>query len=363
MRVLFITPVPVEGAGCRARVIQYLPHLKAAGIEGDVRPFLFPEFFRIAYTRGQWGKKLWYFLLSSIRRCRDCLRASTYDVVYLYRECVPFGPPIYEWLITRSGTPIVYDLDDAIHLPDTRRGVCRWIIERLKWHAKVPWILRHSAQVVVGNDYLKDYAARFNPQVTVLSTPEDVSRFNGRSSDPGGPVTIGWIGTHSTARYLERLKPVFQELARRHPFELRVIGAGSPLVIPGVRVANQPWRLDREASDVQRFDIGVYPLSGAEFDRGKACYKAILYMAAGVPVVASNHGANRRIIQHGVNGFLASSDREWVECLERLMNDPQLRRRFIEEGRKTVLARYSVEVNAPVLIRILTRAASAPHRP
>jgi glycosyltransferase involved in cell wall biosynthesis len=296
-----------------------------------------------------------------MRRLGDCLHAKEYDVIYIYRECLPFGPPLCEWLIVRSGRPIVYDIDDAIHLPDPRGSLGRWLIERLKWHSKVPWIVRHSAHVIVGNDYLKDYAAPLTSQVTVLPTPENPHRFNGtsgRPSQPGHALTIGWIGTHSTARYLERLKPVFQELARRHPFELRVIGAGSPVVMPGVRVANQPWRLEHEAGDVERFDIGVYPLSDAEFDRGKACYKAILYMAAGVPMVASNHGANQRIIQHGVNGLLASSDREWVEHLARLMEDPSLRARLAEEGRKTVSARYSVEASAPTLIRILTHASS-----
>ena len=366
MKVLFITPVPVEGAGCRARIIQYLPYLRAAGIEGDVRPFLFTAFFHIAYRPGSWGKKLWYFLLSTVRRLRDCLHAGEYDVVYIYRECFPFGPPLCEWLIRRSGTPIVYDIDDAVHLPDPRGSRGRWLIERLKWHSKVPWMVRHSDHVIVGNDYLKAYARGLTSPVTVLPTPENPQRFNGhagRSSEPAGAMTIGWIGTHSTARYLERLTPVFQELARRHPFTLQVIGAGSPVVMPGVRVANRPWRLEQEASDLERFDIGVYPLSGAEFDRGKACYKAILYMAAGIPMVASNHGANRHIIQHGVNGFLASSEHEWLEHLERLMEDAALRKQLSEEGRKTVMARYSVEVNAPTLIRILTDVHANALRP
>lgn len=356
MKVLFITPVPLEGAGTRARIAQYLQHLKAEGIEGDIRPFLFTEFFQIAYAPGRWGTKLRYFLLSTIRRLADCVRAKRYDVIYLYRECFPFGPPIGEWFLLRSGRPLIYDFDDAIHLSDPRTGWSRRLIEKLKWHSKVAWIIRHSTHVIVGNEYLRAYVAPFNRHVTVLPTPEDPTRFNERVDSPRTPTTIGWIGTHSTAQYLLRLAPVFQTLAQQYAFELRVIGAGTPVHIPGVRVRNETWRLEHEAHDVQRFDIGVYPLSDAEFDRGKACYKAILYMAAGVPVVASNYGANREIIQDGLNGFLASSEREWVDRLARLFEDPTLRVRLAQQGRQTVLNRYSVTVNAPTLIRVLKTA-------
>lgn len=358
MRVLFLTPVPREGAGTRARILQYLPDLQAAGIEADVRPFLFSEFFAIAYTPGRWMKKLRYFLISSARRLRDCLQAGRYDVVYVYRECFPFGPPVLEWLLLRSRTPIIYDLDDAIHLPDPRGGASRWIIERLKWHAKVPWIIARSAHVVAGNVYLQAYARRFNPSVTVLPTPETPSRFDGRPLSNGDMITIGWIGTHSTVQYLKQLTPVFQALAKRHTFELRVIGDGSPVMMPGVHVASRRWRLEEEAREVQAFDIGVYPLSGAEFDRGKACYKAILYMAAGVPLVASNFGANRDLIQDGVNGFLSSSTDEWVARLSQLIEQPVLRERLAEAGRRIIAERYSVAANAPVLIGILTSVAS-----
>ena len=363
MKVLCMTPVPREGAGTRARILQYLPYLQAAGIEVEVRPFLFSEFFAIAYAPGRWVKKARYFLISSVRRLRDCLQANRYDAIYIYRECFPFGPPVCEWLLMRSRRPIIYDLDDAIHLPDPRVSLGRWIIERLlKWHSKVSWIIRRSTHVVVGNAYLQSYARRFNPSVTVLPTPEDPSRFNGRSLSSGEGVTIGWIGTHSTVRYLKQLTPVFQALATRYPFELRVIGDGSPLVMPGVRVTSRRWRLEDEAREVQAFDIGVYPLSGAEFDRGKACYKAILYMAAGVPVVASRFGANCDIIQDGVNGFLASSAEEWIRRLSQLAEQPDLRARLQDAGRRTVAARYSIAANAPRLIEVIRSAGAAARR-
>jgi glycosyltransferase involved in cell wall biosynthesis len=79
-------------------------------------------------------------------------------------------------------------------------------------------------------------------------------------------------------------------------------------------------------------------------------------MACGVPVVASAVGVNREIIQDGVNGFLASTEDEFVEKLQRLLTDPDLRRRIAEAGRRTIVERYSLHVHAPTLARILWQA-------
>ncbi len=359
MTVLFMSPVPLEGAGCRTRIIQYLPYLAAAGIEGVVRPFMDRRFFAVAYQPGAWVRKTIYFLASYVRRFWECLVESRqYDVVYIYRECAPIGPPLFEWLLFRLGKPVVYDLDDAIHLPSQQEQFRSRLWTWLKWYQKVPWILRRCRHVVVGNSYLKAYAERLNTDVTLLPTPEDPRRFQDeRALASNGRTIIGWIGTHSTAQYLVQLGEVFRAIARQHEIELRVVGAGRPIEIPGVRVINVPWSLAHEAETVQAFAIGVYPLGGSEFDRGKACYKAILYMAAGVPVVASNHGANREIIQDGVNGLLALSEPEWIAGLTRLIEDQALRERLRENGRITVASRYAVSVTAPTLARVLHRVA------
>ena len=64
-------------------------------------------------------------------------------------------------------------------------------------------------------------------------------------------------------------------------------------------------------------------------------------------------GVNREIIQDGVNGFLASSEAEWVDKIRRLLNDATLRRRMAEAGRRTVERSYSLHVHAPALASTL----------
>ncbi len=66
---------------------------------------------------------------------------------------------------------------------------------------------------------------------------------------------------------------------------------------------------------------------------------------------------NSSIITDGRNGFVAASHDEWIEKLARLLADTELRKRFADEGRKTVEARYSAGVEAPRVLEILERAS------
>jgi glycosyltransferase involved in cell wall biosynthesis len=132
--------------------------------------------------------------------------------------------------------------------------------------------------------------------------------------------------------------------------------------MPGVEVENVPWTLDDEVRLFNSCDVGVYPLTDDEWSRGKCGFKAIEFMACGVPVVASAVGVNREIIQDGANGFLASTDEEWVAKLTRLLEDLELRRRIAAAGRQTIEQSFSLRVNAPRLATTLRNAAAGSER-
>jgi len=146
-------------------------------------------------------------------------------------------------------------------------------------------------------------------------------------------------------------------VSTRHPFTLKVSGAGRPVNFPGVDVQVVPWSMADEVSLFNTCDIGVYPLADDEWSKGKCGFKAIEFMACGVPVVAAAVGVNREIIEDGVNGFLASTEDEWVDKLGRLLTSRELRQRFGEAGRRTIETRYSLQIHAPTLAATLQRVA------
>jgi glycosyltransferase involved in cell wall biosynthesis len=232
----------------------------------------------------------------------------------------------------------------------------------LKSPRRASQILKISDQVSVGNEFLASYARRFNSHVTVIPTAVDTNRFAPRR-DPlpaeGRKLVVGWIGSPTTFQYLESLQDVLAAVAARHPFTLKVSGAGRPVDFPGVDVDVVPWSMADEVTLFNTCDIGVYPVSDDDWARGKCGFKAIQCMACGVPVVAAAVGVNREIITHGVDSMLASTRQEWIDHLGRLLSDADLRQRMAVAGRRTIQARYSLDVTAPQLAGVL-RAALQP---
>lgn len=363
LRLLALSPVPPEGAGCRFRVMQYIPALEQAGFSVTVAPFFDAAFFDLVYRPGHHTQKLVAFLRQSVRRLRLLLSRDRFDAYFVYREAYPFGPPFFETVLSHAGgRPLIYDFDDAIFLSNSSEA--NRFASALKYPQKVPAIIRRSALVLAGNDYLADYARRFSASVAVVPTCVDTNVFVPRTTPrpAGAPLVLGWIGTPTTAAYLKSLSASLCRLSALHDFEVRVSGSGRTVQFPGVKTVNQPWSLDREVELFNTCDVGVYPLTDDEWAKGKCGFKAIQFMACGVPVVAAAVGVNKEIIQDGVNGFLASSEGEWDRKIGLLLGDAGLRARFGAAGRKTIEERYSLAVNAPKLVTLVRNAVDRKER-
>lgn len=361
IRVLALSPIPEEGAGCRFRVAQFIPYLNAHGFDVTLDSLFTTEFFRLVYKPGHLLQKSAGFAGLALKRLWTLRRVPQFDVILIYREMFPVGPAVMEWLLSLPGCPpIVFDFDDAIFLPSVKSvSEANRLIRGLKTPAKAATTVRRSAHVTVGNEYLASYARQFSRAVSVIPTCVDTTQFTPVARpEPGGrgPV-VGWIGSPTTAEYIKGLSGALRRVAERHRFVLRISGSGAPVAMPGVQVENEPWAMEKEIDLFRTCDVGVYPLTHDQWSLGKCGFKAIEFMACGVPVVAAAVGVNREIIEDGVNGFLASTEDEWTDKVGRLIADPALRARLASAGRRTIEERYSLHVNAPRLAAVLRQAA------
>lgn len=351
MKVLFFVPYPTEGPSNRFRVEQYLPYLKKEGIEYSLRPFINRRIYKILYKEGFFLRKLIFFLFFTIRRARDIIDARKYDVAFIHREAYPIGRLI-ECLLRIFSRKMVYDFDDALFIPNV--SYSNRAIEILKDVAKVQKIITMSDYVIAGNNFLKNYALRLNKAVSVIPTSIDTDKYKpAASNNPNAHLTLGWIGSTTTVKYLDMLSEVFNALFLKYDHIRLLIVGGKWNKLKSAKIHCKEWDLESEIDSLRLFDIGIMPLLDDEWSKGKCAFKIIEYMSVGIPVVASAVGMNKEVIQDGDNGFLASNSEEWLKKISLLMDDAGLRIVIGKAGRKTAEEKYSLKVNAPRFIAAL----------
>lgn len=366
MKVLGLSSYPVEAAATRYRLTQFIDPLTERGITLTVRPFLDSEAFYLLYQRRALLHTAFALFKAFLRRLQDLWLLRRADVVLVQREAMLFGPPWFEWLAARLfKQPLVLDLDDATYVPYTSPTYGK-LGKALKWFSKTDDLIRWADVVTCGNRAIAEYAESKGAQTRIIPTVVDTDIFVPRQRVPpltDDPLVLGWIGTHSTFPYLRAIFPVLQDLAKTHRFRLKIVGAGtSDVSLTGVEVENLEWRLEREVEDFQSFDVGLYPIDASLYAEnwaaGKSGFKAIQYMAVGIPFAASPVGAMAEIGEAGVTHFLANSDSEWSRTLERLLADAELRRNMGVSGRRHAVEHYSLSAQADKLARALDDAAA-----
>ncbi len=355
MRALVLSRYGRLGASSRLRTLQYVNALNEYGIEMHIAPLLDDDYVRGLYHGGISIRRV---ALAYLRRIGQVLGSRRFDLLWVEKELWPWLPAIMELPWLPRSTRLVLDYDDAVfHRYDQHRSaLVRRILGR-----KLDRLMRRSALITAGNEYLADRARMAGARhVEIVPTVIDIERYRfPERMHHTGPVTIGWVGSPSTAAYLRHVSPALESLRRN--LDLRCVAIGArPDQVAGTTFEATPWSEDTEVSALSALDIGIMPLPDAPWERGKCGYKLIQYMASGLPVVASPVGVNSEIVSHGGNGFLADSLEEWVATLGTLATDAGLRTRMGAEGRRRVEQTYSLQVQAPRMARFFQEVIGEP---
>lgn len=357
MKILFWVPYPTAGASNRYRVEQYLPYLESAGIGYSVHPFWSKAAYKILYEKGHHLRKAAALIYGTILRLLDVILIGRYDAVFIHREAYPIGGAIFENFLSILKKLIIFDFDDAIFLHAS--SPANNFIDRFKRPEKVKVVFKKSNHIIAGNRYLFDFALKYNNHATIVPTCIDTDKFYPMTAERDSGVVIGWMGSVTTVNFLDGLNDIFGVLLNQFPgLKLKIVGGKLPLG-DHIKVINKAWRLEDEIDDLKSFDIGIMPIPDNDWTKGKCGLKAILYMGMGIPCVCSDVGANKEIIVDGVNGFLARTKEEWIKKLSLLISNPMLRRDMGLEGRKTVEEKYSLKVNAPIVLNVIRSVVSS----
>jgi glycosyltransferase involved in cell wall biosynthesis len=307
-KILFVS-VHDKSASTRYRALNYFSHLRQAGWE--------PEHFAV-------GK-------SPLRRALLLRKTTEADAVVVLRKTFS---GLYPKVLRRAANVLIFDFDDAIFM----RSNGEPSRTRMKRFARS---VEGCDQVWAGNEYLAASARLHNPNVATLATAIVSEDYDTAVAKPANTIDLVWIGSASTKKYLHQWIPTLESLAGKVVgLRLKII-ADFTISTSNLRVLPVAWSAAIEARELASSHIGIAPMPDDPWTRGKCGLKALQYMAAGLPVVASPCGVQSEIVQHGVTGLLARSPEEWQTALLSLAIDPALRERMGWAGARRVIQQFS----------------------
>ena len=354
-RLTLFTIGGMRSPSSRYRVLQFVPALRNAGY--DVLPLGLPD-----PCGGRLCRAV-TLLRHAATRTRQLRRADASGLCIIQKGLTPCrwrGPLA---LLRRLRLHYLFDLDDAVDsvLPIRFRPP----FARRQDAGEPAALMAGATHVIAGNACLAEHAGRGDACTSVIPTVVDLHRYPDVAwrapFRTDGRMLLVWTGQRSTLPYLLERLPVLCEAARRaegRQITLRLLcdtlptreemGDTGPL-----RIEPLEWAIEREVELLADADVGLMPLPDNAWTRGKCGFKALQYMALGIPALCSPVGANRDIVQDGVSGFLAHTEREWLDRLAQLCSDPELRCRLGRGARARVRQHYALETAAPVLVKLI----------
>jgi glycosyltransferase involved in cell wall biosynthesis len=354
-KVLFLLPYPLHNAPSqRFRVELYFPILTKNNISYDTHCFIDEKTWKVLYKPGNVFTKTSGLLKGVLSRLALTLFSiHKYDYIFIHREASPVGPPVFEFIISKIWRKkIIYDFDDAIWIPDNtgNNKISSW----LKAYWKIKFICRWSYKVSAGNAFLAAFAKGNGADVLIVPTCVDTNNVHNKIKDQlTDKIVIGWTGSHSTMIYLEDLLPVLSSVALSSGVEIVIISNKEPgFSLPNLKFIQ--WNESSEVEDLLSLNIGLMPLKPDLWSEGKCGFKIIQYLALGIPAIASPVGVNKKIIEDKINGFLCTTNEEWMQALHALINDASLRARMGKTGREKIQAHYSVSANSGNFISLFS---------
>lgn len=293
--------------GIGARMHSSLPdsvynwwHKKGGKSKHLFKPFLY--FFYVVRTLA--------FLVNDVFTLRS-------DLVIISRVIVPHHMPLLHKQLIKQlaiNNMLVWDFDDNI------------LANKSISPSDFRFFSKYSHTIVVTSDFLKSLVDKnFQDKVVILPTTDgDLQNLNpslfvaDRRRLYDKEIRLVWVGTYTGLDYLKPLIPALEEAAQTlcqdygKTLSLHIV-CNKPLTTDcsSLQLVNIAWEREIAKQEIVHAHIGIMPLPDTEFTRGKGGFKLIQYMAASLPVIASNVGFNQQVVGKGV-GYLINDGQSTI---------------------------------------------------
>lgn len=352
MKIIFITRENSEMPAVRVRCYGFAKKLESLGVETEV--FSFAEHLGAKSGREE-------RFMDSREKVSYNLKAFQYlirqkkSIIWLQRfNYHSFAPFVLSFL---NDNKLIFDLDDW----EARENIVYYFGKWPSSKAEIAMrIIAKSSKLCIGaSKFLCNFLSPYNRNVIYIPTGVDIEKFKpDQVRGNNRPIVLSWLGTMHRPDNVENVRFIlecFRELySCLDDIRLEIVGDGiyQPQVYNLVRGFNipqvtlKPWiHPSNVPAYIQTIDIGVMPLiQKTKFNLAKSPTRIFEYMAMEKPVICSNFGETSYIIKDGKNGFLASTQSEFVAKLKDLIKEKKLRSEVGKEARNTILENYSLNI-------------------
>lgn len=337
-----------QAASHRVRLAQFKAGLATRGIELEIQSLLDDNYVLRRFAKRR--PSIVNLSFCYAKRMLYLSRLKDFDIAIVYAELLPLMPAwVEKWMLK---IPYIVDFDDAFFLK-YRYGKLGLLSPLL--NNKFKSLITGASGVTAGNSYLFEYAQRFQQNTTLIPSVVDTDRYQPKSEPNDNDIfTVGWIGSPSTAPYLNALIEPLSILAKEQPVRLLSVG-GTPPKVPGVDTVEVAWTYEKEVEQIQQFSVSVMPLPDTPWTRGKCAYKLVQSMACGIPVIASPVGANLEVVPVSC-GLFARSTGDWLAAFRELASNADLREKMGRNARQWVKRNYSIISVIPKLESVIRAA-------
>ena len=216
-------------------------------------------------------------------------------------------------------------------------------------------IASDASACVASSKFLYDYLSQYNKNVFYIPTGVDAERFKRkRERKDTGEIKMIWTGNiwgdviYENVMFLLRCfskvkpygKKLFLRIVATGEFYGKVKKDASAMAYPG-EVEFIDWVTPDEMNKIlEDSHIGLLPLitdsQNETWMKSKSPTKLFEYMAMEMPAVSTNFGEAPVIVNDGVNSFLAEDEDEFVEKLNILIKNDNLREKMGMNARRDV---------------------------
>jgi glycosyltransferase involved in cell wall biosynthesis len=256
------------------------------------------------------------------------------------------------------GIPGIVEVSAPLIDEQVRRGQLR---DRVGAERVATTVFTDAAVMIAASPAVAAWVKERSPtpwRVRVLPAGVAVDRFRPRETRPRRPFTVGFVGSLTAAKGVDLLVAALCRMAE--DTRLLIVGDGPEL---------QPLRRAAEPLDARVVFTGALPVAAvpaalAQMDVTVAPYRptaaeatptrVLEYMAAGTAVVASAVRPLPSLIEDGRTGLLVPPGDvdALVEALERLRDEPAVRRALGAEARRSVCEHHTMEQMVQALFAI-----------